>query len=45
MFWNVTKSDLLDLFKDFHRGSLPLYSLNFGPTILMPKYKEAVKIQ
>ena len=30
VFWNFIKSDLVDLFNDFHSGSLPLYSLNFG---------------
>jgi hypothetical protein len=33
------------LFQDFHRGNLPLYSLNFDTIILLPKCKEAGKIQ
>ncbi len=45
VFWNVIKFDLLELFNDFHSGSLPLFSLNFGSIILLPKYKEAMKIQ
>lgn len=46
MFWDVIKSDLFDLFKDFHSGSFPLYSLNFGTIILqLPKCKEVIKIQ
>nr|AAO00696.1 retrotransposon protein, putative, unclassified [Oryza sativa Japonica Group]AAP54694.1 retrotransposon protein, putative, unclassified [Oryza sativa Japonica Group] len=45
VFWNVIKSDLLDLFIEFHNGTLPLFSLNFGPIILLPKCMEAMKIQ
>ena len=33
------------LFDDFHRGELPLYSLNFGTIILLPKCKDAATIQ
>jgi hypothetical protein len=33
------------LFHEFHRGSLPLFSLNFGTIILLPKCKEVVRIQ
>jgi hypothetical protein len=44
-FWNLVKCDLMVLFKDFHMGSLPLYSLNFGSIILLPKCTKAVTIQ
>jgi hypothetical protein len=33
------------LFQEFHRGDLPLYSLNFGTIILLPKSREAAIIQ
>jgi hypothetical protein len=33
------------LFKEFNLGSLPLYSLNFGTIILLPKCAKAVTIQ
>jgi hypothetical protein len=33
------------LFHEFHRGALPLYSLNFGMMFLLPKCEEAVRIQ
>jgi hypothetical protein len=33
VFWDVIKDDILDIFRDFHNGTLPLFSLNFG-TIL-----------
>mgnify|MGYP003702354059 FL=1 len=45
VFWSVIKNDLLDLFKEFHNASLPLFSLNFGTIILLPKCVEAMKIQ
>jgi mannosylglycoprotein endo-beta-mannosidase len=45
VFWNVMKDDLMALFTDFHKGELPLHSLNFGMIILIPKSKEAKEIQ
>jgi hypothetical protein len=45
VFWELIKYDLLALFNDFHSGTLPLYSLNFGTIILLPKCKEANIIQ
>jgi hypothetical protein len=33
------------LFIEFHSGRLPLYSLNFGTIILIPKCREVVTIQ
>ena len=45
VFWNVIKDDLMALFTDFHKGELPLHSLNFGTIILIPKSKEAKQIQ
>ena len=45
VFWNVIKGDLMVLFEDFHRGLLPLHSLNFGTIILLPKSSEAKQIQ
>jgi hypothetical protein len=44
-FWEVIKNDLMALFDDFHKGELPLYRLNFGTIILLPKCREASKIQ
>jgi hypothetical protein len=37
--------DLIDLFQEFHNGNLQLYSLNFGMIILLPKSREATRIQ
>ena len=45
VFWEVIKFDLLALFSEFHKGSLPLFSLNFGIITLLPKQKEATQIQ
>jgi hypothetical protein len=45
VFWDVIKGDLMALFHEFHQGSLPLFSLNFGTIIMLPKCAEAVKIQ
>jgi hypothetical protein len=33
------------LFEEFQNGNLPLFSLNFGTIILLPKCKEATIIQ
>jgi hypothetical protein len=43
--WKIFKEDLMSLFREFHRGDLPLYSLNFGMIFLLPKCREAAKIQ
>ena len=45
VFWDTIKGDLMALFSEFHIGELPLYSLNFGTIILLPRCKEAIKIQ
>jgi hypothetical protein len=45
MFWDVIKGDRMALFHEFHQGSLPLFSLNFGTIILLLKCVEAMKIQ
>jgi hypothetical protein len=45
VFWSLIKDDLMALFRDFHRGYLPLFSLNFGIITLLPKEKEVKKIQ
>nr|ABA93862.1 retrotransposon protein, putative, unclassified [Oryza sativa Japonica Group] len=45
VFWDVIKDDLTAVFRDFHGGNLSLESLNFGIITLLPKNKEARKIQ
>jgi mannosylglycoprotein endo-beta-mannosidase len=44
-FWEVIKVDLMNHFTDFHKGDLPIFSLNFGTITLLPKQKEATQIQ
>jgi hypothetical protein len=44
-FWEIIKSDLLELFTFLHARQLELFRLNFGEIILLPKIKEAERIQ
>ena len=44
-FWDVIKSDLLNMFASLHAGQLELFRLNFGEIILLPKIKNAERIQ
>jgi hypothetical protein len=43
--WGIIKNDPMALFQQFHKGDLPLYSLNFGMIILLPKCREVATIQ
>ena len=43
--WDFIKNDLLDMFRDFQKGELPLFHLNFGTIILLPKKENATQIQ
>ena len=43
--WILIKNDLMALFRDFHNGELPLFSLNFGIITLLPKLREVKMIQ
>jgi hypothetical protein len=45
VFWSIIKDDLMSLFLEYHTRELPLYSLNFGTIILLPKCKDATIIQ
>jgi hypothetical protein len=45
IFWPLIKPDLMALFADFHKGDLPLYNLNFGTIILLPKSKDVETIK
>jgi hypothetical protein len=44
-FWELIKDDLMALFASFSNGDLPIYSLNFGTIILLPKCQGASTIQ
>jgi hypothetical protein len=41
----VIKDDLLAMFREFQKGTLNLFSLNFGIITLIPKIENATKIQ
>jgi hypothetical protein len=36
-FWEEVKEDLIEMFDDFHNGTLDLYRLNFSLVIVIPK--------
>jgi hypothetical protein len=44
-FWDTIKSDLFNLFKSFHDGSLNIERLNFGIVTLIPKIPDAIDIK
>ena len=44
-FWDVIKADLVQLFNQLHAENLDIARLNFGEIILLPKTKEASRIQ
>jgi hypothetical protein len=44
-FWEIIKFDLMAVFVAFQRGELPLFHLNFGTIILLPKKENATQIQ
>jgi hypothetical protein len=43
--WDIIKDDLLKMFASFHDGDLPLFHLNYGTIILLPKKENAIQIQ
>jgi hypothetical protein len=43
--WDIVKEDIVNLFHDFHVGHLEVSRLNYGIITLLPKIKEATKIQ
>jgi hypothetical protein len=43
--WDIIKDDLMAMFVEFHAGNLPLYKLNFGTIILLPKRRESTHIK
>jgi hypothetical protein len=45
IFWDVIKVDLMAMFFAFQRNELPLFHLNFGTIILLPKKENAIQIQ
>ena len=43
--WETIKGDLMQLFYDFHQGTLPIHSLNFGLITILPKKADVGRIQ
>jgi hypothetical protein len=43
--WDIIKKDIIDMFKDPHNEKLDVSRLNYGIITLIPKKKDAVKIQ
>jgi hypothetical protein len=43
-FWDIIKSDMLELFRVLHVGQLNLFLLKLGEIIWLPKVKEAKRI-
>jgi hypothetical protein len=43
--WEVIKGDIIDMFHEFYAASLDIKRLNYGIITLLPKVKDAGKIQ
>jgi hypothetical protein len=43
--WAIIKGDLMEMFSSFRKGELPLFHLNFGTIILLPKKENAIQIR
>ena len=43
--WDIVKCDILDLFRDFHAGNADISRINYGIITLLPKIKDASRIQ
>jgi hypothetical protein len=41
-FWDVLKGNFMAIFKAFQDESLPLFHLNFGTIILLPKKEDGI---
>lgn len=43
--WEVIKSDIVEMFKEFYEGNLNVSRINYGVITLLPKVQDAAKIQ
>ena len=43
--WNIVKKDIIELFNAFHANTADISRLNYGIITLIPKVKDASKIQ
>jgi DNA-binding protein len=44
-YWEIIKEDMVDLFRDFYMGNLDVKRINYGTISLIPKVKEAERMQ
>ncbi|XP_062200461.1 protein unc-13 homolog [Phragmites australis] len=44
-FWDVIKRDVIDMVRDFQKGSLDLKRLNYGVITLLPKVADEINIK
>jgi hypothetical protein len=42
--WSIAKSDIIQLFSDFHDGRVNISRINYGIITLLPKVDDASKI-
>lgn len=43
--WDLVKKDIVEMFDDFHKGTLDVSRLNYGIITLLPKVPDASRIQ
>ena len=43
--WNIIKHDIMEIFYEFHQGSMDVCRINYGIITLLPKIQEAKRIQ
>jgi hypothetical protein len=43
--WKIVKSDIIQLFADFHQGKVDISRINYGTITLLPKVSDAARIQ
>jgi hypothetical protein len=43
--WSIINVDMLEMFHEFYMGSLDVKRINYGVITLLPKVKDAEKIQ
>ena len=43
--WDIIKEDLMEMFEEFFENEMEISRLNYGTITLIPKLKEANKIQ
>lgn len=44
-YWQIVKSDIIQLFADFHQGRVDISRINYGIITLLPNISDAARIQ